>query len=84
MTINGAHRSRSFAERELEKVQKKISEGEIAQRRRKELIAHLYREEGMTQVEIAERLTRASVAVGGRPIGDDAVWKIVKQMRSVR
>ena len=82
--LNGTQRTRSFAERELEKVQKRITEGQLAEHRRRELIVKLHREEGRTQVEIAGILTRASTAAGGRPIGDDAVWKIVKSARGQR
>jgi len=82
--INGTARPRSFAERELEKVQRKVTEGQLAERRRRELIVHLHREEHMSQVEIAARLTRAATAVGGQPVGDDAVWKIIKAARSGR
>jgi hypothetical protein len=82
--LNGTARPRSFAERELEKVQRKVTEGQIAERRRRELIVYLHREEHMSQVEIAARLTRAATAVGGQPVGDDAVWKIVKAARSAR
>jgi hypothetical protein len=81
--INGT-RSRSFAQRELEKVQRKITEGQLAEKRRRELIAFLHREERMSQVEIAALLTRVSTAAGGQPVGDDAVWKIVKAARSTR
>jgi CRISPR/Cas system-associated endoribonuclease Cas2 len=82
--INGQARSRSFAQRELEKVQRKVTEGQLAERRRRELIVHLHRQENMSQVDIAALLTRAATAVGGQPVGDDAVWKIVKAARSHR
>lgn len=80
--LNGSPRSRSFAQRELEKVQRRVTEGQVAERRRRELIVHLHHQEGMTQVEIAALLTKASVAAGGQPIGDDAVWKVVKAART--
>lgn len=76
------HPSRTFAQRELEKVQRKIVEGRKAEARRRELIVHLHRVEGLTQVEIAALLTKASVAVGGHPVGDDSVWKIIKAART--
>jgi hypothetical protein len=82
--LNGRPSPRSFAQRELEKVQRKITEGQTAERRRRELVVHLHREEGMSQVDIAGLLTRASVAAGGRPIGDDAIFKIIKQARSTK
>ena len=81
---NGVPPPRTFAQRELEKVQRKVTEGQRAEKRRRELIVFLHREENMSQVEIAARLSRAAVAAGGQAIGDDAVWKIVKQARSTR
>jgi len=76
--------ARSMAERQLEREQRKVTEGLVADRRRRELIVYLHRNEHMSQVEIAARLTRASVAAGGEPIGDDSVWKIIKAARSSR
>lgn len=84
--LNGQHipPPRTLAERELEKVQRKITEGQLAERRRRELITFLHKEQRMTQVEIAARLTRASTAAGGPIIGDDSVWKIIKASRMGR
>jgi len=85
MQLNGyTPRARSMAERQLEREQRKVTEGQIADRRRRELIVYLHRTEGLSQVEIAARLTRASVAAGGAPVGDDAVFKIIKAARSAR
>jgi len=85
MTVNGhVPPPRTLAERELEKVQRTITQGQLAERRRKELVVFLHRDQHMSQVEIAARLTRASVAVGGQPVGDDAVFKIVKAGRTMR
>jgi hypothetical protein len=80
--LNGAPRARTFAQRELEKVQRKVTEGRVAERRRRELIVQLYHQEGLSQVEIAALLTKASVAAGGQPIGDDSIWKIIKAART--
>lgn len=74
--------ARSLAERELEKVQRKIIEGKAAEQRRRELIVFLHREQRMSQVEIAARLSRASMAAGGPAIGDDAIFKICKSART--
>jgi len=68
----------------LERVQRKVTEGQLAEQRRRELIVYLHREERMSQVEIAARLTRAAKAAGGSPVGDDAVFKIIKAARSSR
>jgi len=77
-------RTRSFALRELEKVQRKVTEGQIAEKRRRELIAYLHNEEKMSQVDIAARLSTVAVTFGGQPIGDDAIFKIIKAARSTR
>ena len=82
--LNGVPPARTAAQRDLERTQRKITEGQLAEQRRRELIVHLHRVEHMSQVEIAARLTRASTAVGGQPVGDDAVFKIVKAARSLR
>lgn len=83
ITSNG-HRhvppARSQEERELERVQRLVTQGQLADDRRRKLIVSLHAG-GMTQVEIAARLSRASLAVGGEPVGEDAVNKLVKRMR---
>jgi hypothetical protein len=58
--------------RELEAVQRRIVRAAHAEQRRRELIVELHRR-GVPQVEIAERLTRASESVGGSAVGVDAV-----------
>lgn len=65
---------RNPLERELERVQIKVTQGEQAERHRRELIAKLY-QAGMSQVEIAARLTRAAKRAGGDEVGEDAVQK---------
>jgi len=72
---------RSQEERELERSQRTVTQGLLADEKRKKLIVKLYRE-GMSQVEIAARLDRASRAVGGEGVGEDAVNKLVKRYRS--
>lgn len=74
--------ARSPLERELERIQISVTKGEQAERRRRELIAELY-ESGMTQVEIAARLTRAAQRAGGDAVGEDAVQKQYKKWRRV-
>ena len=61
--------------RELASLQKKVTVGRIADERRRELIIELHRE-GVTQVELAAKLTTASETVGGPPVGLDSVQKI--------
>lgn len=71
---------RTTAERELERLQRTVTQGQLADERRRQLIYELY-SGGMTQVEIAARLSRASRAAGGPTIGLDAVQKLVKRIR---
>jgi hypothetical protein len=79
--INGAPPPpRTNAERDLERTQRTVTQGVLADERRKRLIMSLYRA-GMSQVELAARLSRASRAAGGPPIGEDAVNKLVARYR---
>lgn len=73
-------RPRTAVERELERTQRTVTKGLIADDRRKQLIVQLYRA-GMTQVEITARLDRASRAAGGEGVGEDAVNKLVARSR---
>jgi hypothetical protein len=70
----------SIEERELERMQRIVTQGQLADRRRKELIIRLH-DAGMTQVEIAARLDRASRSAGGDGVGEDAINKIVARAR---
>jgi hypothetical protein len=72
--------ARTPLERELERIQIRVTQGELAELHRRELIARLY-EQGMTQVEIAARLTRAAKRAGGKAVGEDAVQKNVRKWR---
>ena len=80
MRANNRSSARGREERELEKEQRIVTQGLLADERRRKLMVTLH-SQGMTQVEIAARLTRASVAAGGPPVGEDAVNKIIKRMR---
>jgi len=80
MRANNHTSARGREERELEKEQRIVTLGQLADERRRRLIVSLH-SKGMTQVEIAARLSRASVAAGGPPVGEDAVNKLVKRMR---
>jgi transposase len=64
----------------LERTQRTVTQGLLADERRKTLIVKLHRQ-GMSQVEIAARLDRASRAVGGEGVGEDAVNKLVARAR---
>ncbi|HSV39801.1 MAG TPA: hypothetical protein VLI04_13675 [Nocardioidaceae bacterium] len=80
MPNNGPRPPRTQEERELERTQRAVTQGVLADERRKHLILSLYRS-GMSQVELAARLSRAARAAGGQPIGEDAVNKLVKRYR---
>lgn len=71
----------SIEERELERMQRIVTQGQLADQRRKELIVRLH-EQGMTQVELTSRLDRASRAAGGEGVGEDAVNKLIKRWRN--
>jgi len=73
-------REPSPIERALEQAQRAVTRGILANEQRKQLVIRLY-EEGMTQAMIAYRLTRASVAVGGEPISEDAISHLIRRHR---
>ena len=82
MSANGqVPAARSQPERELERLQRLVTQGILADERRRRLIVELH-QGGMTQVELAARLSRASRAAGGSPVGEDAVNKLVKRWRN--
>jgi hypothetical protein len=80
MSNNGLRPPRTQDERELERSQRIVTQGLIADERRKRLIIKLYRD-GMPQTEITARLSRASRAGGGGDIGEDAVNKLVARYK---
>lgn len=69
---------RGVDERRLEQAQQEIQKGKRATRDRDALIVKL-NENGMSVDQLAARLTRASLATGGRPITANAVSKIIKR-----
>lgn len=71
---------RSQVERELERTQRLVTQGTLADVSRRKAIIALYRD-GMSQVEIAARLTRAAKAAGGEGVGEDAVNKLIARSR---
>jgi hypothetical protein len=71
---------RSQSERELERTQRTVTAGLMADERRKSLILELHRG-GMSQVEITARLDRASRSAGGEGVTEDSVNKIVARSR---
>lgn len=83
MKVNGQMPAppRSLTEKELERAQKEVTRGLRADEVRRRAMRMLYTD-GMTQVEIAARLSRASKAAGGDDVGVDAVQKILKRMRT--
>lgn len=64
----------------LDRTTKAVIRGELAQEERRAVIMRLW-EGGMTQREIAERMTRAARSVGGPEITQNAVWKITNRVR---
>ena len=79
--INGSPPpARTQVERELERLQRTVTQGLLADEKRKRLVLALYRD-GMSQVEIAARLTRGARSAGGEPVGEDAVNKLVSRYR---
>ncbi len=65
----------------LEQMQGRVARGRLADDKRKELIKQMHHEEGRSQREIAERLSRASVAAGGPPVTENQVFKILSRLR---
>lgn len=71
---------RNPSERGLEQAQVKVIEGARATIERRRLILELY-EAGMTQPEIAARLTRASQRVKGPVVTVAAIEHIIRRSR---
>jgi hypothetical protein len=67
-------------ERVLDSAQRRVTIGLIAEEEKREAIRSLYMA-GMTQRELAERMTQASVAAGGGPVTENSVQKIIMRLR---
>jgi hypothetical protein len=67
-------------ERVLDSSQRRVTAGLLAEDERREAIRALYRA-GMTQRELAERMTRASLSVGGPVVTENSVQKIIMRLR---
>jgi len=65
---------------ELVRLTKQIAKGELAFDQRRRVVMRLW-QAGMTQRELAERMDRASRAVGGPPITENAVYKMIMRGR---
>jgi len=72
--------ARGPEERQLESLQRKIAEGQVAKKRRDELAFKMWRG-GMGQAEIAERLDRADRSGGGGGVGAAATQKALFRYR---
>lgn len=70
----------SSAELTLEETQRRVTMATRADVERRALILELY-QGGMSQREIALRLTRASTAAGGAEVTENAVFKLLAKMR---
>lgn len=83
--MSAVARPRNADEVQLEEAQRAVTLGLMAEQRKRELLLKLWRG-GMSQNELAERLTRASVAVGGAPISFNAVnkvcWKYARKLEA--
>jgi len=66
--------------RELAQVQKEFVRGQRAAARRRELLSELY-DEGMSQNDLADLLSKASVAVGGAAVSSNSVQKVIEKNR---
>lgn len=69
-------RPKNADEVQLESTQKAVTLGQLADETRKTVMYRLW-SKGMTQREIAERLSRASRAAGGKDITENAVYKLL-------
>lgn len=66
--------------RELTRLTRTVAKGEQAFDERRAVIMRLW-EAGMTQRELAERMTRASIAVGGDPVTENSIYKLIMRER---
>lgn len=73
-------RPRNADEVQLEEAQRAIVLGIQAEARKRELLLRLW-QKGMTQAELAARLTRASKAAGGGEITTNSVFKVIMKHR---
>lgn len=67
--------------KQLDRAQRVVTKGQLADADRKRAMMALW-EAGMTQRELAERMTRAAVAVGGVPISENAVHKLINHVKA--
>lgn len=70
-------------ERELERLQKKVTEGETSRDRRDALAFKLW-QDGMIQKDIAARLDRADRSVGGNGVTHAMIQKVLYRMRAAQ
>lgn len=72
--------TRATQVRELAQAQREHTRGVLAAVRRRTILLELF-EDGMSQVELSEILTKAAVAAGGEPITVNAVQKTIEKFR---
>lgn len=75
---------RTPLQRQLEQLQKKVTEGELARARLDAVAFSLWTEEMMTQQEIADRMDRADRAAGGEGVTHGRVQKTLYRLRRAR
>jgi hypothetical protein len=73
--------ARTQAERDLERAQARIIDGAFATEARRRLIIELH-EAGMTQPELAARLSRASRRAGGPEVSLASVEHVIRRSRT--
>lgn len=81
MTSTSPRPAQGPAERVLEQLQKKVTEGQLARDRLTEQAWMLWVDHNMTQQEIASRLDRADRAAGGEGVTYAAVQKMFQRKR---
>lgn len=67
---------------DLARLSKLVAKGEAAFEERRALVMRLW-EGGMTQRELAERMSKASLAVGGPPVTENSVYKMIRRKKDV-
>ena len=68
-------------ELQLEKAQQDMVKGQQAEEKRRRLLLKLWEQGTYTQRDLAERLSRASVSVGGGPVSENSVFKVLSKYR---
>jgi len=76
-----ANRPMNPQERELERLQKIVTKGDVARRRRDEVAFDLWANHGHTQNDVAERIDRADRREGGSGVSHFTTKKMLFRIR---